>query len=135
MITSILHTGVVHVNTIIPSHDTIIISILDRNSKHSRPNFTGFKDSLSLSFKDRCEEDYNQKWYWPDEISDFYVNIYTGIKHERLCTLSDAYKILNFFKLYHSIADPIKLIIHCKSGVGRSAAIAYWIGLHYNIKF
>lgn len=130
-----MHTGVVHASTIKPSYDTIVISILDNKSKVPRPNFTGFKDFLLLSFKDRCEEDYNLTWYWPDEIADNNAYIYTGIKNERICTLSDAYKILKFFKKYHADPNPIKLLIHCKAGIGRSAAIAQWIGTHYKIKY
>ena len=135
MITNILYTGVVYASTIKPSNDTVIISILDNNSKYARPNFEGFKDFLLLSFKDRCEEDYGLTWDWPEEIQDEYAQIYTGIKNERLCNLSDAHKILNFFRLHHADPNPINLVVHCKAGVGRSAAIACWIGTKFKIKY
>ena len=135
MITSILHTGVEYIKTIQPSKDTVVISILDNQSKTPRPNFTGFKDSLLLNFKDRCEEDYRTRWYWPDELSENTFKFYTGIANERPCNLSDAYKIIKFFKLHHSDPAPLKLVIHCKSGVGRSAAIAFWLGYKFKIKY
>jgi len=135
MITHILHTGVVHASTIQPSSDTVVISILDYNSRHPRPNFSGFRDSLSLCFKDRCEEDYGVKSHWPDEIPDNLQAFYTGDELERICNLSDAEKILRFFDKHHRDPQPINLVAHCKSGVGRSAAIAHWFGTVYGISY
>ena len=135
MITNILHTGVVHASSIKPSNNTVIISILDRNSKIPRPSFISFKETLFLTFKDRCEEDYKLNWYWPDEISESYASYFTGFKNERLCTLNDARKILNFFNKYHLGPNPINLVVHCKSGVGRSAAIAHWLGNKFKIRY
>ena len=135
MISNILHTGVVHVSTILPSDNTVIISILDNNSKIPRPDFTGFKDTLLLSFKDRCEEDYKLKWKWPDEIPENQFVSYSGFPHERLCNLSDANKIIKFFYTHHVTQTPTNLVIHCKSGVGRSAAIALWLGMVFKIRY
>jgi hypothetical protein len=124
MITHITHAGVLHVEDVIQhNHPTLLISILDANSPLQRPNFSKFHNALSLTFKDRCEEDYGLDYNWidePDAALNFDV---LRVPNERLFSLSDAVKI------------EFNLIVHCKSGVGRSAAIAEFFGIIHNIPF
>jgi predicted protein tyrosine phosphatase len=136
MITNITHAGVLHVDDILKgTNNTILISILDYNARHRRPNFNNFSDVLSLCFKDRCEEDYGLQDNWPDEpdiVTNFNV---LGVVNERLFGYSDAIKIVDFFEQYHTRQEEYNLIAHCKSGVGRSAAIAEFFGITHNIPY
>ena len=87
-----------------------------------------------MSFKDRYEEEYTTG-YWPDYISNKLSMKILKEKGERLFDLSDAKKILVFFEQYHNIEEMLELVIHCRSGVSRSAAIAKFLGQQYNIDF
>jgi hypothetical protein len=57
------------------------------------------------------------------------------VDNERLFAYSDAVKIVNFFEKYHSQEQEYNLIAHCKSGVGRSAAIAEFFGIIHNLPY
>lgn len=136
MITNITHAGVLHVNDIIETtSNTILISILDHHTIHNRPDFSKFADVLSLTFKDRCEEDYGLYDNWPDEPNDAVNFSVLYVRNERLFAYSDAVKIVDFFEKWHRDPQEINLIAHCKSGVGRSAAIAEFFGITHNIPY
>lgn len=135
MITNITHAGVIHVDNVTTANPTLLISILDYYSPHVRPDFSKFHNVLSLCFKDRCEEDYGLYDYWPDEPSDAFNNRILMVDNERLFAYSDAVKIVDFFEKYHSQEQEYNLIAHCKSGVGRSAAIAEFFGIIHNLPY
>lgn len=136
MIKEIIHAGVNHVNDhIADSRPNLLISILDVTSPLQRPDFKRFDSVLSLAFKDRCEEDYGLMDLWPDEpdLSTNYSVL--GLVNERLFSIRDANRIVEFFETHHKQDQEYNLIIHCKSGVGRSAAIAQFFGTLYEIPF
>lgn len=135
MINHIYHAGVLHVREISSDLPCVIISILDYYTPHSRPNFSHFKDSLSLSFKDRCEEEYGHEQLWPDEPTREFNESVLGMPNERICSISDARRIDKFFEEWHDHRETLNLIVHCKSGVGRSAAIAKFYGDLYDISY
>lgn len=139
MITNIIHAGVKHVDVgsldVSNDNPTILISILDFHSPFRRPELTKFHDSLSLCFKDRCEEDYGLFDNWPDEPSDALSHRILRVANERLFSLTDAVKIVDFIEKYQAQEQEYNLIAHCKSGVGRSAAIAEFFGIIHNIPF
>jgi predicted protein tyrosine phosphatase len=135
MITHIVHAGVQYVDITTTDNPTVLVSILDFNTPHVRPDFSQFSDVLSLCFKDRCEEDYGLYDHWPDEPSDAFNRRILMVDNERLFAYSDAVKIVDFFEKYHSQEQEYNLIAHCKSGVGRSAAIAEFFGITHNISY
>jgi predicted protein tyrosine phosphatase len=138
MIKHITHAGVLHVNDIIDNSNptrNLLISILDYHAIHDRPDFSRFHKVLSLCFKDRCEEDYGIDDLWPDEPDDVLSFRYTGHVNEKLFSLSDAQLIVDFVEKYHGEPEEYNLIAHCKSGVGRSAAIAEFFGITHNIPY
>ena len=136
MITNIVHAGVMHVNDLITTDNpSLLISILDYHTPHARPDFSRFSDFLSLCFKDRCEEDYGIRDNWPDEPSNDLNLAVFGVLDERLFSYSDAIAIVDFFEKYHASDIQYNLIAHCKSGVGRSAAIAEFFGITHNIPY
>ena len=137
MIAHITHAGVMHVDDLVSTDPrrNLLISILDFNTPHTRPDFSKFVDSLSLCFKDRCEEDYGHDSYWPDEpTTEFNIDL-LRVDYERVFSYTDAVKIVEFFENWHKYQNDFNLIVHCKSGVGRSAAIAEFFGIIYNIPF
>lgn len=137
MIKHITHAGVLHVDDVInaDSRRNLLISILDFNTPHTRPDFSKFASTLALTFKDRCEEDYGHPDYWPDEPTDMWNFGLLRMADERVCSYSDAMNIVEFFEKWHNNPEEFNLIVHCKSGVGRSAAIAEFFGIIHNIPF
>ena len=137
MISHITHAGVMHVDDIVNGDNrrNLLISILDFNSPHVRPDFSRFEDVLALTFKDRCEEDYGAADYWPDQPDDDLVRRILGVANERLFSYSDAVAIVEFVEKWIKDPKEFNLIVHCKSGVGRSAAIAEFFGIVHNIPF
>jgi predicted protein tyrosine phosphatase len=87
---------------------------------------------LFLTFKDRCEEEFGVE-DWPDQLSNHLKIKYLGSIDERIFSSEDAAKIWQFFNEHHSSPDDLTLLVHCKSGVGRSAAIAQYFGTTFCI--
>ena len=139
MIKNIVHAGVKHVDDIRDSFSsstpTLLISILDFYTPLRRPDMERYHDYLSLTFKDRCEEDYGHNNYWPDEPNNAWSRYILRMDNERIFALSDAVTIVDFVEKYHTKKEEYNLIAHCKSGVGRSAAIAEFFGITHNISF
>lgn len=137
MITHITHAGVLHVDDVVDTNNgrNLLISILDNTTPYSRPDFSKFHDSLALTFKDRCEEDFGLYDHWPDEptASDNFSVL--RVVDERLFSYTDAVKIVEFVEKWMRSPDEFHLIAHCKSGVGRSAAIAEFFGIVHNIPY
>lgn len=139
MINHITHAGVLHVEDVLNAYQnntpSLLISILDNNSRHSRPEYSKFHNYLALTFKDRCEEDYGLNYNWPDEPTLDLTHRVLFTPYERLVALSDAELIVDFVETHHAQEQEFNLIVHCKSGVGRSAAIAEFFGIVHNIPY
>lgn len=137
MINHITHAGVLHVDDVVHADNrrNLLISILDFNSPHDRPDFSKFEDVLALSFKDRCEEDYGHDYYWPDQPTANFNYSLLRMANENVFSLADAVKIVDFVERWIKDPNEFNLIVHCKSGVGRSAAIAEFFGIIHNIPF
>lgn len=128
MIRKITYSSVKYVNSLKEDKNKVVISILDNSGKYTRPDLSKFHDSLLLNFKDRCEEDYiDFDRFWPDEPDSLFSSYYV-VGNERLVSFSDAKKIIQFFLRHHSDNEEKELLIHCRSGVSRSAAIALYLG-------
>lgn len=132
MITEINFASAWHVKRMPFSKDTVLISIRDKRSKTPTPSLSKFKDSLVLYFKDRCEEEYGMN-AWPLYPTKQFMYYLLRVKNERLFDLNDAQSILDFFLYWQSTDQKIKLLVHCKSGVSRSAAVANWLGEAFKI--
>ena len=137
MIKHITHAGVKHVDDVAAASSgrNLLISILDFNSPHVRPDFSRFQDVLALTFKDRCEEDYGFDDHWPDEPTDAFCLALLRVANERLFSLTDAVRVVDFVERWVADPEEYNLIVHCKSGVGRSAAIAEFFGIVHNIPY
>lgn len=133
MIREIRYGGCNHVRQFEKNKTAALISILDNHSPLTRPSRNDFGMYLHMSFKDRCEEDLGlQIGAIPDEPPKDLNKIIVG-RGERIVSLSDAKQILNFFTEAMQNSNINSLVVHCKSGVGRSAAIANWLGDAYDI--
>lgn len=133
MITKITYSSFRFVNSLEKENKkTVVISILDNSGKYMRPDLSKFVDSLHLNFKDRCEEDYIDFEFWPDNPSPFFTSFYVP-ENERLVSINDARLILNFFFKHHNDFNEKELLIHCRSGVSRSAAVALYLGETFSI--
>ena len=134
MISEIRFTGCVYARNHEGSKDTALISILDSRSPLIRPNPVRFAKSLFLSFKDRGEEDFSDiPDSWPDEPDADFSMSKLHDPMERLVGIQDMELVLKFFREMDSDPWVTKFVVHCKSGVSRSAAIALWLGKHYDI--
>lgn len=133
MIREIRYGGCSYVRDFEADKHAALISVLDRHSPLQRPSRDDFGMYLHMSFKDRCEEDLGLRpGMIPDEPDRELNRSIAGIG-ERIVALSDAKRILQFFDDANEDESITKLVVHCKSGVGRSAAIAIWFGSVYNI--
>lgn len=133
MIHEIRYGGCNYVRDFESSPNAALISVLDKHSPLKRPSPEDFGMYLHLSFKDKCEEDLGLRvGSIPDEPSKEMNRTIAGMG-ERIVALSDAKRIFDFFEEANQTPGITKLVVHCKSGVGRSAAIALWFGDVYSI--
>lgn len=111
-----------------PRLDTVVVSVLDRSEvlQHGRPRLAGFRSVLVLEFEDT--EEPRKDLEWPDEPTDEQHAAWCQGPGERLPTLSDARRIVDFVNGHHRSGGPLHLIAHCFGGISRSAAIAEWAG-------
>lgn len=115
-----------------PSMDTVVVSILDRSEEKHRPKFDGFRSVLTLQFEDTYEEmKLAEAGGWPDEPTDDEHLRFAQARGERVPTLSDAKKIVEFLDTHHQTFDQLTLIAHCYGGISRSAAVASWAAVRY----
>lgn len=132
MIRKITYSSVKYVNLLGKDKNKVVISILDNSGKYTRPDLSKFQDSLLLNFKDRCEEDFAEYDFWPDNPCPLFTSYYV-FENERLVSLSDAEKIMKFFFKHHDDKEEKELLVHCRSGVSRSAAVALYLGNVFSI--
>lgn len=125
MLTDIRWLSVIDAQRLTPCADTVVISILDPSEEHHRPQHLHlFADHLVLDFEDACERPGAP--YWPDQM--------TEEEHEQVCTLvvsrapelTDAQRIAEFVQRHHQAQAPLHLVVHCRAGSSRSAAVAQW---------
>lgn len=115
-----------------PSLDTVVISILDRSESAKRPRLGGFRSVLSLEFEDTYEEvKCAAPGSWPDEPTDEEHAQFAQGPGERVPTLTDARKIVEFLDRHHQTFDQLVLVVHCYGGISRSAAVASWAASRY----
>lgn len=116
-----------------PSDAVVVVSILDASEEHARrKHFRGFRGVLKLGFEDTYEEaKLAQAGWWPDEPTDEEHARFAQQRGERICTLTDATKIVNFLVRHAEMPDSFTLIAHCFGGVSRSAAVAHWASARF----
>ena len=128
MIKEITFCGIIKFKKIQKNTSTAVISILDESEQGSRPKLNGFFKILKLTFEDRSEQGTD---FWPDEPTIAEHKQYTNSLVEKVPTLDDAKKTVEFLDHLHADAKPIVLVVHCFAGVSRSAAIASWAASRY----
>ena len=113
-----------------PNRETLMVSILDLEERqaHRLPRLAGYRSVLSLNFEDTAEEGkLAEPGSWPDEPSDDEHARFAQRRGERVPTLVDANRILEFAKAHHGSDERLSMVVHCKAGVSRSAAVAKWV--------
>lgn len=112
MITSILYAPETLLRTLKPSENTALIAIRDAG-RPPLPTAGGFWDELHLSFDDA-------------EPS-------AGFGSETLFSLTHARQVIDFITRHTTSKTPVRLLVVCKYGVSRSAAISHWVGRRLGI--
>lgn len=111
-----------------PSLNTVVVSILDNSESSQRPRLGGFRSVISLEFEDTYEEErqLGEITYWPDEPTlEDHARLSID-RNERIPSLSDAIKIVDFLTRFGTDPDKLTLVVHCYGGISRSAAVAAW---------
>ena len=130
MIREVLFLSVAQMRHVKPSRQAVVVSVLDRSEEWERPDFSGFLDSLCMSFEDTAEETkLASAWQWPDNPSDNEHARFAQGRGERIPTLDDAVSIAAFIGRYHASPEDLTLYAHCHGGVSRSAAIAVFVSV------
>jgi len=127
MLTETLFYSLEQMRLVKPIGDAVVVSILDRSEAAGRPLFSGYRDALRLGFEDTAEEyKLAEAGAWPDNPTDAEHERFAQGKGERVPTLRDAQEIVAFLRKHRSSAEQLKLLVHCKAGISRSAAVAAW---------
>lgn len=116
MLKKVLFTGRYGVETCGPWPDFAVISLGEPDASNGAPQIQeGWHDVLRLSFHDIT----------PDTLD--VEGAYT------LMSDADAQQIVSFVK---KVAPEVEgIIVHCRAGISRSAAVAKWICSEYQIPF
>jgi hypothetical protein len=116
MLTKVMFVGRYSVENCGPWADFAVISMGEPDAKEGDPQIQdGWHDVLKLSFHDIT----------PDTLD---VESQYTLMHE-----DDAIKIVDFVR---KVAPNVKgIIVHCRAGISRSAAVAKWICGEYNLPF
>lgn len=106
--------------------DTVVVSVLDESElrKDGRPRLGGFRSTLALTFEDTAEEPGAPQW--PNEPDEVEHRVFASHLEERVPSLSDAKRIVDFVNEHHRSPEQLHLVAHCFGGISRSAAIAEW---------
>lgn len=132
MFTEILFLSLDQMKHLAPNDRTVVVSILDNSEASQRPILEGFKDVLALEFEDTYESlKYAKFGDWPDEPTREQHACFAQGKNERVPTLSDAKKIVDFLSTHHHSPDKLTLVAHCHGGISRSAAVASWASVRW----
>jgi predicted protein tyrosine phosphatase len=134
MIAEILFISVDQMSATPASDDVVVISILDASEENFRPNLIGFKEFLNLQFEDTGEEMFHaDPGAWPDDPDDVDHAIFSQGRGEKIPSLTDARKIVEFINKHQQSDEEVTLIAHCFAGISRSAAVASWASSKYQI--
>ncbi len=132
MITDIRFVSLSRINRLKPRKNVAVISILD-NSERSvcREQFVpeGWGPCLALSFEDSAEEHFSafKDKLWPNVICQDELDAINAVcsqGRECIPLLQDAQAIWTFVSRLHRASESLRLIVHCKGGMSRSAAVA-----------
>lgn len=130
MITDVDYFSLEEARGMRPRADTLLISILDRSEaeRMKRPRLDGWRSVLVLEFEDSHEEaKLAPAGSWPDSPTPEQHVLYTHTRQERIPTLDDAERLIEFIAGHQATDAPLHLVVHCKAGVSRSAAVAKWV--------
>lgn len=117
-----------------PSRQTVVVSITDSSGASDRPDFTGFRDVLPLSFVDVSEECVGAlPGCWPLQPSTCEHQFLSGLQGEEVPTLGHAQAIGSFLQKHHASSTRIKVLVHCYAGASRSAAVAKWAAQQFDV--
>lgn len=135
MILTATHCGLDFAKRIVPTKPTLLISITDGKMSDSRPDGSLYHAALNLKFRDYTEEEFlREEEEWPAEPTILFNEIILGDRTERLFSRSDAMSVVDFVDEYHWNSDKeYELIVHCRKGVSRSAAVAWFLNLAFDI--
>lgn len=115
-----------------PALDTAVISILDSSESAARPRLAGFRSVLQLEFEDTYEEmKLANPGDWPDNPTPAEHSALAQGRGERIPTLADAQKIVQFLERVQRLNEALTLVVHCYGGISRSAAVASWAATRY----
>lgn len=129
MIRSVQFLSLEKARRLVPRRDALMVSILDlqERQRHRLPRLAGYRSVLSLSFEDTAEETkLAAPGAWHDDPSDEEHARFAQHLGERIPTLADASRIVDFVRRHHDGEEVLDLLIHCHAGVSRSGAIAQW---------
>lgn len=134
MIKDIVFLSVDQMKRVRPSTTSVVVSILDHSEAQYRPRLAGFRSVLTLDFEDTYEETkLAAPGSWPDEPSDAEHARFCQGRGERIPSLTDARKIVDFLFRHHRSDEALNLVVHCYGGVSRSAAVAAWASERFHV--
>jgi predicted protein tyrosine phosphatase len=120
MASKVIFVGRATAETIGPFHDWAMISIGEPDASNGPPNIKpGWHSIHRTSFHD-VDPQYGSSNGVP---SDVY----------QCMTIEDARSIVAFVRDEARLADVI--VVHCRAGISRSAAVAKWIAREYGLAF
>lgn len=114
-----------------PALNAVVVSILDKHESAQRPALGGWRSVLSLEFEDTYEELKYSSVLWPDNPTDAEHALFSQGAGERVPSLIDARRIVEFLLQHGRSAEKIDLLVHCYGGVSRSAAVAQWASTRF----
>lgn len=120
-----------------PRTDTLLISILDRSERaqHKIPSLQNWRSVLCLNFEDASEESAcAEPGQWPDEPDEVQHALLTAGRGEHVPTLADASQIIEFAIKHNNSIEELHLVVHCRAGVSRSAAVAEWVNTRLQVR-
>ncbi|TBR76877.1 MAG: hypothetical protein EPN64_06550, partial [Burkholderiaceae bacterium] len=130
MIEDIQFLSVDRMKRIRPDRATVVVSILDRSEAAHRPRLAGFRSVIELDFEDTCEATkLAEPGTWPDEPGEDEHSRLAQGPGERVPSLQDAKKIVDFINTNQRSTERLHLVVHCFGGVSRSAAVARWASM------
>jgi predicted protein tyrosine phosphatase len=120
MASKVIFVGRATAETIGPFHDWAMISIGEPDASNGLPDIKpGWHSIHKTVFHDIDPEHGSPKGIEP--------SVYQAM------TIEDARKIVAFVDNDARLADVI--VVHCRAGISRSAAVAKWIARDYGLKF
>lgn len=129
MIESVSFMSLDKARKLTPNIQSLMISILDLDERisHRVPKLSGYRSVLSLSFEDTSEETKMvNPGSWADDPEEHDHVKFCQHRGEMVPTLTDAKMIFDFVKRHHESDEKLSLLVHCKAGMSRSAAVAFW---------